>query len=62
MGDPAHQLPYKRPIKGWKRWVGVPKLKKKKPNDLAYGRVYYKNNNKRKNLQQRSKGLSCEYQ
>ena len=42
MGDPAHQLLYKRPIKGWKRWVGVPKLKKKKPNDLAYGRVYYK--------------------
>lgn len=48
MGEPAHQLLYKRSNEKWKRWVGVPNLKKE-TNKLTYACVHYKNDNKKKN-------------
>jgi len=62
MEELSHQFLYKRLIESGKRWIEIFNLKKKKPNELAYGRVHYKNDNKKKILQPRSKGLSCKYQ
>ena len=28
IGEPIYQLPYKRPTKGWKKWVEIPNLEK----------------------------------
>ena len=50
MGEPIYQLPYKRPMEGWKRWIKVPSLERYTSNGLNDEQARYMNNNKKKIL------------
>ena len=59
MGEPIHQLPCKRPMDGWKRWIGVPSLERYMPNGLNDEQAHYMNDNRKRILQQKSKEKGC---